>query len=247
MNDLASPILHTLDHESETFWTYVGFMEKMQKNFNRDQSGMRDQLRQMELLLKAIDPPLYNHMVSTDSVNMFCCFRWLLIYFKREFEFEEIKTLWEIIWCCPFTQNFHLFVAIAVLNQHRQELFKCQAFDEVLKYVNNLSKNIMIPETIKRAEVLYYVFRDLLIKQGPESIGKNIAQQQQQVSIELTLGKISEIEEKDVIIGDLKPRPNLSDEEWLEVIAVLEIDEVFKQEINEQGLGLEKPIEMEQI
>lgn len=69
----------------------------------------------------------------TDSTNMFCCFRWLLIMFKREFYFEEVKTLWEVIWTCPLTSHFHLFVAVAILNQHRQQIMEAQAFDEVLK------------------------------------------------------------------------------------------------------------------
>jgi hypothetical protein len=133
MNDLASPILETLDSESESFWTFVGFMDKMKENFNRNQLGMKVQLQLLALLLKTIDPPLYYHLESTDSANMFCCFRWLLLCFKREFHFEEIKTLWEAIWCCPFTVHFHLFIAAAILNHHRQNLFECQAFDEVLK------------------------------------------------------------------------------------------------------------------
>jgi hypothetical protein len=140
MNDLAAPLLHTIEHEIYTFWTFCGFMERMKNNFHRDQIGMRDQLRQLELLLKVLDPPLHSHMriskfnlEMTDSANMFCCFRWMLILFKREFFFDDLKTLWEVIWMCPFTSHFHLFIAIAILNNYRQELFKCQAFDEVLK------------------------------------------------------------------------------------------------------------------
>jgi hypothetical protein len=133
MNDLAGPILETIGDEEVTFWSFAGFMERMQFYFYRDQSGMRNELRRLELLLKFIDPPLYQHFEATDSSNMFCCFRWLLVLFKREFEFQEIKTLWEIIWMCPLTNHFHLFVAIAILNSNRQELFKAKAFDEILK------------------------------------------------------------------------------------------------------------------
>lgn len=33
---------------------------------------------------------------SQDSGSLCFCFRWLLIWFKREFPFEDILTLWEV-------------------------------------------------------------------------------------------------------------------------------------------------------
>jgi len=33
---------------------------------------------------------------SKDCLNLFFCFRWLLVLFKREFSFETIQRLWEV-------------------------------------------------------------------------------------------------------------------------------------------------------
>jgi len=33
---------------------------------------------------------------SQESSNMYFCFRWLLILFKREFSFPEIMRIWEV-------------------------------------------------------------------------------------------------------------------------------------------------------
>lgn len=33
---------------------------------------------------------------SQDSGSLCFCFRWLLIWFKREFSFEDILVLWEV-------------------------------------------------------------------------------------------------------------------------------------------------------
>lgn len=33
---------------------------------------------------------------SQDSGSLCFCFRWLLIWFKREFSFEDILTMWEV-------------------------------------------------------------------------------------------------------------------------------------------------------
>lgn len=181
----------------------------------------------LELMLKVIDPPLYEYFELTDSSNMFCCFRWLLILFKREFPFEELKTLWEVIWMCPLTRHFHLFIAIAILNNYRQELFECRAFDEILKFINNLSQNINVPEMIKHAEILYYVFRDRVVQYGPKEICSMIITTLSTNSIENMLCSVSGIEHSDLVLDDEKVRgmEDVSDHEWLELLTVLEIKE----------------------
>ncbi|KAJ3293068.1 GTPase activating protein [Borealophlyctis nickersoniae] len=175
MNDLLAPILAVMRDESEAFWCFVEFMNTMQTNFYRDQSGMRNQLRRLELLIKFVDPFLYEHLERTDSINLFICFRWLLVLFKREFEFEDASRLWEVLWACPLTKHFHLFVALAILNRERRKLCnECGAFDEMLKYVNDLSTHIPLEATLQRAEVLFYVFRARLITAAKEQLGVDV-------------------------------------------------------------------------
>ena len=188
---------------------------------------MRNQLRQLELLLKVLDPPLFQHFLETDSQNMFCCFRWLLILFKREFYFDDIKTLWELIWVCPLTKNFHLFVAIAILNNARQELFQCQAFDEILKFINNQSQAINVPDMVQHAEIFYYLMRDRLVSHGPQELVVGIIASLSTMKIENRLSEISGIANSDTVL-DQSTFPNkksyLSDSEWLELLAILEIE-----------------------
>lgn len=57
---------------------------------------MRVQLAQLREILSVLDRPLYDHMAKHDSLNMFFCFRWLLILFKREFDLSETQTIWEV-------------------------------------------------------------------------------------------------------------------------------------------------------
>jgi hypothetical protein len=77
---------------------------------------------------------LWIFLESTDSVNLFCCFRWMLICFKREFSYQDISILWEAYWSCPLTQHYELFISLAILNKYRQEIMlQCTAFDETLK------------------------------------------------------------------------------------------------------------------
>ncbi|KAI8613003.1 rab-GTPase-TBC domain-containing protein [Chytriomyces sp. MP71] len=177
MNDLCSPILAVMDgDEVEAFWSFVGFMEKRKGNFSRDQSGMHGQLKSLEMLIRFVDPFLWLHLDRIDSTNLFCCFRWILIVFKREFKFEQILTLWEAMWACPFTKNFHIFVALAILNKHRSAIMKtCTAFDEALKFVNDLSETHDVEDIIQRAEVLFRVFQQQLTQAMREQEGIDMA------------------------------------------------------------------------
>lgn len=64
MNDLAAPLVESINEEYAAFLAFKFFMQnRMKSNFLRDQSGMNHQLRMSALLLKVIDPPLYAHFV----------------------------------------------------------------------------------------------------------------------------------------------------------------------------------------
>ncbi|KAJ3109822.1 GTPase activating protein [Phlyctochytrium planicorne] len=110
-----------------------------------------------------------------DSANLFCCFRWLLVMFKRELNFEDTMSLWENLWACPFSNHFHLFVALAILNKYRSDIIGgCRAFDECLKFTNDLSGNLDLPDILRRAEVLFEVFRQMITIAAWERLGINI-------------------------------------------------------------------------
>ncbi len=48
---------------------------------------MMHQLLLLANYLKEVDRPLFDHLAANHSENMFFCFRWLLILFKREFRY----------------------------------------------------------------------------------------------------------------------------------------------------------------
>lgn len=56
--------------------------------------------------------------------------RWVLIAFKREFPFNDVLRLWEVLWTDYYTTDFVLFVALAVLESHR---------DVILRYLIEVS------------------------------------------------------------------------------------------------------------
>ena len=81
---------------------------------------------------------------------------WVLIAFKREFSFDDVLRLWEVLWTDYYTPDFVLFVALAVLESHRDMILRylvevrslssffcklpheiCLQFDEILKAINS--------------------------------------------------------------------------------------------------------------
>ena len=163
MSDLLAPIYAVEQDDAVAFWGFVGFMERMERNFLRDQSGMRLQLLTLDHLCQLLDPKLYEHLQRLDSTNFFFFFRMLLVWFKREFDWLDILRLWEGLWTDYYSANFHLFIAIAILEKHRNVILEhLKGFDEVLKYVNELSGTIDLPSTLVRAEGLFRRFQRMV-------------------------------------------------------------------------------------
>jgi TBC1 domain family member 15 len=135
MSDLLAPIYAVMQDDAVAFWAFVNFMERMERNFLRDQSGMRLQLLTLDQLTQLIDPQLYLHLQKADSTNFFFFFRMLLVWYKREFEWLDTLRLWESLWTDYLSGEFALFIAIAILEKHRDVIIQhLKHFDEVLKY-----------------------------------------------------------------------------------------------------------------
>ncbi|KAJ8078617.1 GTPase activating protein [Marasmius tenuissimus] len=164
MSDLCAPIYVVMGADEElTFWCFVEFMHRMKQNFLRDQSGMKKHLLTLQQLIGVMDPELYRHFEKIDGLNLFFCFRWVLIAFKREFPFDDVLSLWEVLWTDYYSTNFVLFIALAILTSHRDVILRYLIeFDEILKYCNDLSMTIELDTTLAQAEVLFLSFAQII-------------------------------------------------------------------------------------
>lgn len=138
---------------------------------------MRKQLMTLDHLVQLMDPKLYMHLQSAESTNFFFFFRMLLVWYKREFEWVDVLRLWESLWTDYMSSNFHIFIALAILEKHRDVIMAhLKHFDEVLKYgkylkllmhrqgtdvniVNELSGTMDLESTLVRAESLFKRFQ----------------------------------------------------------------------------------------
>ncbi|KAH8237780.1 hypothetical protein KR032_000066 [Drosophila birchii] len=156
MSDLLAPILEMQVNEVDAFWCFAGFMELVLTNFDMDQAGMKTQFAQLRRLIEFANAPLFHYMRSHDSDNMYFCFRWLIVWYKRELSNEDVLRLWECLWTrlpCP---NFHLLFSVAILDQETSVIIDSQyEFTEILKHVNELAGHIDVQKTLEIAEAIY--------------------------------------------------------------------------------------------
>ncbi len=163
MSDLLAPLYAVFQDDALTFWCFVGFMRRTSQNFSRSQTGMRKQLSTLDQLVQFLDPELYLHLQSADSTNFFFFFRMLLVWYKREFEWSDVLRLWEGLWTDYLSSQFHIFIAMAILEKHRNVIIDhLKHFDEVLKYFNELSGTIDLMDTLARAEKLFRRFESMV-------------------------------------------------------------------------------------
>ena len=158
MSDLLAPLLYVMEKEAEAdcFWCFVGLMDKMERNFDQDQSGMHNQLLALRKLVQLLDPQLYVHFENQQQCqNYLFCYRWLLLHFKREFSFDDCLRLWEALWTCSFCDQLHMYVCVAVLQQFRRKIIEADmTFDDLIQFTNGLSHRIPLEESLRNAEIL---------------------------------------------------------------------------------------------
>lgn len=152
MGDILSPILAVIKDEVLTFWCYTTWMDKkVNQNFRTDSSGMESQLQYLISILRTLDYEFYTYLEANDSINLFFCFRWILVVFKREFDFESTKRIWECLWTNKFSDNLHLFMCYAILQLHRDTIMKQNMkFDDILQYFIDLSQKLNLQQIMKK-------------------------------------------------------------------------------------------------
>lgn len=62
MSDLLSPILATMENESDSFWCFVGLMDMVKDRFEVTQENMRLRIKQLRALLNVSDPNFYEYL-----------------------------------------------------------------------------------------------------------------------------------------------------------------------------------------
>ncbi|KAF8201436.1 GTPase-activating protein gyp7 [Pholiota molesta] len=208
MSDLCAPLYVVMaGNEELTFWCFVEVMNHMKQNFLRDQSGMKKQLSTLHNLLK--------HLEKTESLNLssplIVAISWILIAFKREFPFDDVLRLWEVLWTDYYTSGFVLFIALAVLESHRDMILRY-----LVEYCNELSMTIELDTTLSQAEVLFLSFAQIVAdidhrkaeQAKPNASGSNLRNRNPSAAAKLAATNLSALQLSDNLRDLLKRNPS---------------------------------------
>jgi Rab-GTPase-TBC domain len=103
---------------------------------------MKGQLTLLARLIEAMDETMYTHLESINALDLFYCYRWLLLLFKREFSYNDTLRLWEFILVDYKTKDTHIFVALAMLQSMRGVILSKETSDDVLSTLLVYKPNI---------------------------------------------------------------------------------------------------------
>jgi TBC1 domain family member 15 len=89
--------------------------------------------------------------------SRYFCFRWLLVWYKREFTHEKILDLWEVLFTNQPCIDFHLLIGVAILDNEMATFIENEyGFTEILKHVNDLSEKLDLKQVLEHAESIYH-------------------------------------------------------------------------------------------
>jgi len=174
MSDFLAPLIHAFfvereghdvffspqeseEQEALVFGCFSQLMIRVGANFLPDQSGIRAQLSAIRRLIRIVDRDLFAFFEEADP-SFYSVYRWILVQFKREVEFSQIARMWEIFWLDHVApKELHIYVVVAILCAQREcilSLPEC-AFDQILHFVNGMSKQFDPEVAVKLGAKLY--------------------------------------------------------------------------------------------
>ncbi|GAB6026026.1 hypothetical protein CHUAL_012237 [Chamberlinius hualienensis] len=163
MSDILAPILIEIRKESETFWCFVGLMQRTIFISSPTDSDMDLHLNYIRELIRLMVPNFYKHLSThPDYMEILFCHRWILLCFKREFSDSVALKMWEACWTQYQTKYFHLFLCVAVVAIYSEDVIQQDMnSDEMLLYFSSLSMHMNGDLVLRKARGLLYQFLQL--------------------------------------------------------------------------------------
>lgn len=165
MCDLVAPLLVVFDDEAKTYGCFCQLMKRMICNFQH--GGAMDQhFGNMRSLIQILDPELFEHMHQNgDFTHFYFCYRWFLLDFKRELLYNDVFSVWELIWSARRVSSSHfvLFFALALVEFYREIIIDNDMdFTDIIKFFNEMAERHDVKKVMKIARDLVEQLQELI-------------------------------------------------------------------------------------
>ncbi|XP_064159327.1 small G protein signaling modulator 2 [Anguilla rostrata] len=139
MCDLLAPLMVILEDECLAYSCFTQLMKRMSQNFPSG-GAMDTHFANMRSLIQILDSELFELMQQNgDYTHFYFCYRWFLLDFKREMLYEDVFSVWEVIWVAPriSSRHFVLFIALALVEVYREIIRDNNMdFTDIIKFFN---------------------------------------------------------------------------------------------------------------
>ncbi|CAF3124404.1 unnamed protein product [Rotaria socialis] len=165
MCDIVAPLLVIYDEEIITYSCFCNLMKRLIPNFPHG-TGMDENFGHMRSLLQILDSELYEHIHQTgDFTHFYFCYRWFLLDLKREFNYDDIFLVWEIIAAAEriVSKRFVLFIALAMMKYYRDIILDNRMnFTDIIKFFNEMAERHDAQEILRIARELLLELQKLI-------------------------------------------------------------------------------------
>uniref|UniRef100_A0A0N4Z206 Rab-GAP TBC domain-containing protein n=1 Tax=Parastrongyloides trichosuri TaxID=131310 RepID=A0A0N4Z206_PARTI len=175
MCDIAAPLLVIFEDEVIVLECFSKLMERMRLNFPQE-IGMDNNFKYLRHLVEVTDPELFSMiMAHGDFTHLYFSYRWFLLDFKRELNYEGVYKLWETIWASNegLSKNFQLFFALSLLTSNRYIIIEnSMDFTDVIKFFNDMAEKHDTQKLIDIARCHLKDFRKFIIDNCSNDVSK---------------------------------------------------------------------------
>ncbi|XP_062504389.1 small G protein signaling modulator 1-like isoform X2 [Corticium candelabrum] len=158
MCDIVAPLFVVLDDEVMVWNCFQILLTKLGGNFNAGEQNQMDlNFSNLRALLRVMDPDLHELLQDQDCTHLYFTHRWFLVDFKREFGYDGIFYVWEMIWAAGHcsSQFFRIFIAFALLQQYKHVLLHNEmGFTDITKFFNEMAEHHDVAVVMDRARQL---------------------------------------------------------------------------------------------
>uniref|UniRef100_A0A8C4YN72 Small G protein signaling modulator 2 n=1 Tax=Gopherus evgoodei TaxID=1825980 RepID=A0A8C4YN72_9SAUR len=165
MCDLLAPLMVILDNDQLAYSCFSHLMKRMSQNFPNG-GAMDTHFANMRSLIQILDSELFELMHQNgDYTHFYFCYRWFLLDFKRELLYEDVFTVWEVIWAAKHisSEHFVLFIALALVEVYREIIRDNNMdFTDIIKFFNEMSEHHNAQEILMIARGLVYKVQTLI-------------------------------------------------------------------------------------
>ncbi|EDR22729.1 hypothetical protein, conserved [Entamoeba dispar SAW760] len=151
----------TIEQEADSFDSLTFVLETVQNFYTCQQPRIFELLKQLELLIKKINPSLSNHLEAIDVHTLNYAFRWFNCFLLREFSPEQgIRLFDTLISDQKGFAELPLFLCVALINKYSSELQQ-KDFGEAIIFLQNLPTSNWTNEEMDTFISQAHLYREL--------------------------------------------------------------------------------------